>query len=215
MSIEITHPEKPTEADKIDDNDYMLPHKITGVLPNFSSFPGQKILLPILIEKKTVPAETTEVTFSDLDGDTDKLYYITGDVLLDYPTSDIIMSLQPNSDDTRNHYQGVLLSWGTNQNPTKANLPSFEKGFRLSQTKSRDTTTFFNAYLYSKTGQNRRFTSSACSYTSVEVIVHINANQWLNTDDNITELKILVTGGHFSGEIKLYKMFEVPLEELI
>jgi len=70
MVLEITHPEKPTEIDKIDDNDYMLPHAINGVLPDFSSFPGMKARIPILIEEKNLVNQGS-FSFSNLNGDVD------------------------------------------------------------------------------------------------------------------------------------------------
>lgn len=65
MSLNIKHPEKPTESNKIDDNDYMLSHTITGnleitdlpdVLQDLLSTLSEKtFLLPQLIEEVILP----------------------------------------------------------------------------------------------------------------------------------------------------------------
>lgn len=215
MSLIITHPEKPTEENKIDDNDYMANHHLEGVLPDFSSFPNQKILLPVLIEKKTLPAGTTTTTFSNLNGDSDKLYYITGELSLVRPGTDVIISVQPNSDNTSSNYTGVLLTWARGQNATRANLPSIETGLRLCQTRIEDINNFFHAYLYSKSGKNRKYTSTPHGFGSSEVNAFIISSQWLNNSDNITNLKFVITSGSFSGEIKLYKMVDILLEDIV
>ncbi|MCC7569982.1 hypothetical protein KO465_01390 [Candidatus Micrarchaeota archaeon] len=216
MTFEITHPEKPTETDKIDDNDYMLPHAINGVLPDFSSFPNMKARIPILIEEKSVPLDTTEITFSNLDGDTDQLYYITGEINLVRVSTNGIIYIQVNNDDVKSNYSGVQIHYyNGSSGVTSTSIPTTELGLRVLQDRSGDQICDFEVTLYSKKGKERKYHAINHHYSPTVAFVTNNTAIWKNTTDNITSLTFKKTSGSFSGVIKLYKMVDINLQNLL
>lgn len=211
MSIEITHPEKPTEQDKIDDNDYMLPHKITGVLPDFSSFPDTNIKIPILIETKTVSTGVNSVLFEDLDGDNDLEYYIIIDITCTAPTGSIRLNLYPNSSTT--NIIGVQFGARTLSGPFRWDNNELLLGYAEVGT---PVSVYATATFTAKTGKNRKFTNQFITLRGTQIFNVINTGFYTETSTNITSLLIkLVTSTHtFTGTIKLYKLVDITLEDL-
>lgn len=167
---------------------------------------GSKIRLPVLIEEKTIPAGTTSVTFSGLDGDSDLEYFLEFDVYIP-DTADKILSLKPNNLATNQksarfgNWSGTVSQnnytywWLTGNGWSKA---GWAKGF---------------VYIKAKTGGRRYYHGKDTWHNSdfSNWLIQEIGGWWSNTSDNITNLVVASDSGSFSGTIKLYKMVDITL----
>jgi len=211
MSFEIVHPEKPTEQDKIDDNDYMLPHSINGVLPDLSSFPDMKARIPILIEEKNL-TNAQSTTFSNLNGDQDKLYYIELKGSISYPSGNPRIFLYPNND--TGNKQTVSVAAITNQTPQRF---SGDPIMLLASNSGSPTHVLCELTLHAETGKYRKAISKFTTIRSNnEMWIVEQGGFYTETATNITRLDIVsqTTGHLFTGTIKLYKLVDINLEDL-
>ena len=211
MSLEITHPEKPTEQDKIDDNDYMLPHTINGVLPDFTGLSGLYIRIPVLVEEKTISSPSSSVTFENLNGDNDKKYLLITDITLTRQSqaySNLI--LKPNNDSSNGKSYTVGGVSGSNPNKIEANYIII--GF-TDNSQTGIVNSIFN--IYPITGKNRTALGKILSQRGTYISSYISSSYYSVTNTNITSFVIASTdGGTFTGTIKLYKFIDILLEDL-
>ena len=211
MSFEIVHPEKPTEQDKIDDNDYMLPHQINGVLPDFSSFPGMKARIPILIEEKIISSPVNSVTFENLNGDLDEIYYLEAQLNTTNTSANDYVALLPNNI-TINQTSSHFWDWGGGVSRFNSNkLILFG---RYGQQSIKGTARLI---FYSKTGTILRTSKSQQeAYVGTSIFIGVASSLWNDTTTNITSLVIKHTNdsARFTGTIKLYKLVDINLEDL-
>ena len=202
MTITITHPEKPTEENKIDDDDYMLPHHVDGHIPEIT--PLGTILVPLLIESKNFEAASS-ITFENLNGDTDEIYYIVGKYV--NSGKNIITSLKPNNISTNQLYNGhqVFQSVSGRQGSTVMLLSN---SYASASNKIRITAT-----LYAKTGFYRNMENrySLSGPGSSSPLNEVGNSQWSDTTTNITSLVIAPASGTFTGTISLYKMVHLAI----
>lgn len=211
MVLEITHPEKPTEQNKIDDNSYMLPHDIEGVLPDFSGLSGMKARIPILIEEKNV-VSIQSTTFNDLNGDEDKLYYIQLEGSIAYSSGNPRIFLYPNNDS--GNKQTVTITAISGQNPVRW---SGDPILLLASNSGSPTHVFCECIFTALTGKYRK---SISNFTAIrnnnEMIISKQGGFYTETATNITRLDIVsqTTGHLFTGTIKLYKLVDINLEDL-
>jgi len=211
MVLEITHPEKPTEIDKIDDNDYMLPHAINGVLPDFSSFPGMKARIPILIEEKNLVNQGS-FSFSNLNGDVDIEYLFSYHLFLDNTNSsyDSLVYLNPNGLNTNSESNRGYHA-GTGHGSQLYNRLLLAQGGW-----GRDSDVFGELNFYAKTGRIRisyaidGLVTTDLSNRSIQYSV----GRWSNTSTNITSFQIEPVYCLLNGTIKLYKLVDINLEDL-
>lgn len=188
------------EGPLVDDVAWNDGHIIDGISE------GSKIRLPVLIEEKTIPAGTTSVTFSGLDGDSDLEYFIQYELYIP-DTADKIMSLKPNNVATnqksarfgnwtgsvgQNNYTYL---WFTGNGWNKA---GYCKGYY---------------YLKAKTGTYRWYhgkdTWTASDFSNW--VLQEVSGWWSDTSSNITSLVVAIDSGSFSGTMKLYKMVDITL----
>lgn len=189
------------EGPLVDDVAWNDGHIIDGISE------GSKIRLPVLIEEKTIPAGTTSVTFSNLNGDVDGEYLIEGNVILVPTGSDNVINLQPNGD-TGANYVGVCIAGLS----TTTLGSSSTSALRLVQSNNVATSYGkFSARIYPVTGILRKFESIGSSQLSGRALSHVSSGHWTNTASNITSLVCIVSNGSFSGTIKLYKMVDITL----
>ncbi len=202
MTITITHPEKPTEENKIDDDDYMLPHHVDGHIPEIT--PLGTILVPLLIESKNFEAASS-IKFENLNGDTDEIYYITGRYL--NSEKNIKTSLKPNNIDTNQLYNGhqVFQSNHGRQADTSMMLSN---SYSSESNKIRIT-----AMLYAKTGFYRNMENrySLSGPGSSSPLNEVGNSQWSDKTTKITSLVIAPASGTFTGTISLYKMVHLAI----
>lgn len=211
MSLEITHPEKPTIQNKIDDNDYMLPHHIEGVLPDFSGLSGNKIRLPVLIEEKTVTSQNS-VTFSNLNGNQDILYYIQLDGKIEYTSGNPRIFCYPNNDSGNKNTTSIGANTGGN--PFRW---SGDPLMLAANNAGSPTYVLSEAYFSAKTGSYRKWLSRFTTHRNGnEIFIVENGGFYTETATNITSLVILnqLAGHLFTGTIKLYKIVDINLEDL-
>jgi len=211
MNLEITHPEKPTLQDKIDDNDYMLPHHLSGVLPDFSNFPGAKIRLPILIEKKTV-TDASSVTFDNLNGDQDIEYLFVYDITHPNTSAGGNIRILPNNISTNQRFAASGADYNSNghyrwQGP-QLYFAHFEPNLLI---RSIGQVSFF-----AKTGLNRVSEGKNRFYGSNNNIWIIDfASVWNDTTTNITSFVLSPdVSKTFTGTISLYKIIEIDIQDL-
>ena len=198
MTLEITHPEKPTEQDKIDDEDYMLPHHIDGVLPQ-SNMDISGIEKLELIEHKT-PSAQSSVTFENLNGDTDEKYLLILD--LGFDTASNVLTLKPNNIATD---QKTSLYYVYTSNHGNSNSPNIRIGSSDNNKANRCRS---KTLILAKTGNYRRFETNINIY-GVGNTTPINMwgwCQWSDTTTNITSLVVDVDVGTFTGDIYLYRV---------
>lgn len=202
MTITITHPEKPTEENKIDDDDYMLPHHVDGHIPEIT--PLGTILIPLLIETKNFEA-VSSITFENLNGDTDEIYYIIGQ----YQNSgtNIKTSLKPNNIDTNQLYNGHQVFQSSSGRQANKSM-MLSNSYSSASNKIRIT-----AMLYAKTGLYRNIENrySLSGPGSSSPLNEIGNSQWSDTTTNITSLVIAPASGTFTGTISLYKMVHIAI----
>lgn len=211
MSFEIVHPEKPTEQDKIDDNDYMLPHQINGVLPDFSNFPGAKIRLPILIEKKTL-TDVSSVLFKNLNGDQDIEYLFVYDLTIPNSANGGNIKMNPNSISTNQRYAASGADYNNSSHyrwrGAQLYFAHFEPNLLIR--------TLGQVTFYAKTGQTRVNEGKNRIYGSNNNIWIIDFSSiWTETSTKVTSILLdMDVEKTFSGIINLYKIVEIPLEDL-
>lgn len=211
MVFEITHPEKPTEHQKIDDNDYMLPHHVSGVLPDLSGLSGNKIRLPVLIEEKNITA-STGTTFNNLNGYNEKEYIII--VRLAYTglaTGEIRLLLLLNNITTG--YSSSLRRYS----PTGTDHLLNTEGFNiLRDIKNSNTNYIFgDLNLSIKQGSPCHLggltMAKPTAYTNV---LNIITDLLPDPGVTITSLSFEPQNCNLTGTIKLYKLLDITLEDL-
>ena len=198
MTLEITHPEKPTEQDKIDDEDYMLPHHIDGVLPQ-SNMDISGIEKLELIEHKT-PSAQSSVTFENLNGDTDEKYLLILD--LGFDTASNVLTLKPNNIATDQKTSLIRVYYSSS---SRTNASDIRIGTSDSNKANRCRS---KTLILAKTGNYRRFETNINIY-GVGNTTPINMwgwCQWSDTTTNITSLVVDVDVGTFTGDIYLYRV---------
>jgi hypothetical protein len=211
MSFEIVHPEKPTEQDKIDDNDYMLPHQINGVLPDFSSFPGMKARIPILIEEKTF-TDQSSVTFSNLNGDQDKEYLLIGKTTQPGGSGEANIILQFNGDTNTANYKGNRHYAGSSQG-----VRTYSYALLANDIGGGGSLSFIQANIIPVTGTLRHLSALFNGYkpsAPTDQYTVQSSAYYLETATNITSLVLSASLRTFSGTIKLYKLVDITLEDL-
>lgn len=207
MSIEITHQEKPTTQDKIDDEDYMLPHHIEGVLPDYTGLSGKTIQVPLLIEEKTV-SDVSEVVFSNLNGDVDEGYILVSDLILSPGTPEQQIYLKFNGDGTANNYTNNILNFATTYG-TSVNWSSPYCIMTRSYKSGSTVKSYSKTDIRTKTGHYRFY------YSRFNLSSPVNgwcSVRWNNLVDNITSLVISSSIRTFSGVLRLYKIIHIELE---
>jgi hypothetical protein len=191
----INHPEIP-EGELIDGDNYRENHVITNLL-------GYE-----LIEEKTLPAGTTTCTFSNLNGDEDVKYFITGEINIVSNGADRYLTLQPNGITTNqtNKYH-------SSYKDTTAYLEHLvDRGgavlFLTQSGWSSNSFNIFSAEFYVKTGHIRLLkTSSSVFVSTTQFMVQTVDSYWDNSITNIESLTLsLTSGGSMSGTIKLWKV---------
>lgn len=215
MVLEITHKEKPTETNKIDDNSYMLPHLLNGTLDSeyitdsaiLTALSGLTILLPVLIETKNLPPGSTTSTFSDLDGDSVEEYLIISKLNIISSGSDKMVYLKPNN--TTPNFMSRLYH---NDSAKVVGANAFNFWFIFSSIFSEDTSGVSYFRLYPKSGRNRQIIGTSEYLSTTHHSQQRSSGSWTNNTDNITSIVIeCQSGGSMSGEIKLYKIIEITL----
>lgn len=211
MNLEITHPEKPTLQDKIDDNDYMLPHHLAGVLPDFSNFPGAKIRLPILIEKKTL-TDVSSVLFENLNGDQDMEYLFVYDLTFPNSANGGNIKMNPNGISTDQRFAASGADYNSNNHyrwqGAQLYFAHFEPNLLIR--------TLGQVTFYAKTGQTRVNEGKNRIYGSNNNIWIIDFSSiWSETSINVTSILLnMDVVKTFSGIINLYKIVEIPIQDL-
>jgi len=219
MSLDIKHPRKPTEIDKINDDDYMESHLYTGTvetdeLPSslqdlLTVLSGKTFQLPQLIELKTLSADSGPIVFSNLNGNSYTKLLLIGHLSIGSYSSDPVLSIKPNNDNGNNYAnsQGGYSTggaWFTNDSTNSMLTHGYAN--KVSQT-------FFECELYPVSGVNRYIKSvfnilggnSGAKKTATNLI------EWKNSADNITSLNLLLNYSSVTGYISLYDIVDVEI----
>lgn len=196
--MQITHTKIPTEEDKVTLEDWIADHNIEG---------GGTFKLPQLIEEKTLSAGTTTVTFSNLDGDNDKEYYIIGDVFIVSGGGDRIITIKPNNITT--NQAGIRVYHFNYPALDRTSISTLQ--FAMNGWGA-DSYCHSEAKLIAETGKPRLYSNHTIdgivgSYKGGQMI----KAEWNENSTNITSLVFAIDGGSFSGTIKLYKMVDITL----
>jgi hypothetical protein len=197
MAVVITHNSTADGDPLIDGDDWNANHTITG---------GGTLLVPQLIESKTLSAETTTTTFSSLDLFTDKLLYGQFDLDIVNNGSERMINLQFNSDTTSGNYDntqihiaysyfGVQHNWGGNQ--------VVMRGWGTGNTNLRG---YFK--VRGKSGYRKLFECFSGTPTSERFESILN---WNDTTNNVTSFTLTISDGSMSGSIELYRMVNITL----
>jgi hypothetical protein len=173
--------------------------------------PGSTLRLPVLIESKTIDSGTTNVTFSNLNGNNDELYLISFDLNIVVSSGRRFLRVQPNSDSATNYnsHRTIFGTANVSDSPDGSYMPICDTDGNYN-TKNQGF-----AYLWAKTGEYRLLMSDSV-FTST---AHSNRGtvswmgNWKNSADNITSLKFIISGGSFGGKIKLYKMVDITIPD--
>lgn len=165
-----------------------------------------KLLGYELVEEKSVPAGSTQIVFTSLNGDEDEEYLLEGFIVLTSNASSLC--LYPNSDTAAN-YVGVVF-YGLNPSSTGA---SNTNTLRLGQINNTVITQLrFTASFYPKSGFLRQFESHCSHALAGRSLITHNAGHWTNIVDTVNSLLIKLDGasGSFQGKIRLWK--KIPLD---
>lgn len=200
MSLIITHPEKPTETDKIDDNDYMAEHNISGKLPYSNiDLSGTEILE--LIESQIV-SDVPSVAFENLDGDSDLKYLL---IIKDFKQS------------ANNYLQLLPNNLSTNQKSIAYSLRYNGQGviavsyLRIgTMGDSTNNSAFIKVYIHAETGKIR-FIEKICyvyGTTATMPTREDGVGQWNETSTNITSIVLTPSSGNITGSFYLYRVIQ-------
>lgn len=202
MAIEIKHLFESNVPDGEDNNlvqpsDWNANHVLSG---------GGVFRVPQLIEEKTLPAGTTSVTFSGLDGDSDKEYLCEFNLIIVLGNGGAGLIWKPNNS-------------SSNQDAVQHRYHSTWDGYsggnvsRLVYQGTTGDTVYCSGYFIfnAKTGSIRTWRGHSTSYISSPTLGHSNSGVWTDTGTNLTSIVILPDVGTFSGTIRLYKMVDLNL----
>ncbi len=155
-----------------------------------------------LVEKKTITANSTTVTFSGLNGDTDEVYLLVGRIKAS-ATGGLV--LRPN---------GATTNLTSAQNAVSAgsNFPGSTSTWRFLNPNSGDVYSFSATINASKVNNSvamrRDFFSHAGGYNGSNAILFTAGGDWNETSTNITSLDIVsetATGIGDGSTLALYK----------
>lgn len=189
MSLEITHQEKPTINNKIDDNGYMLPHVVTGDLPDIWDDPIQTHDLN----------DSLGVTLDNLDGENDGIYKVTGDFTVTSP-GEVFLRFSPNGIQTAQFVRGFRSGSAYNfAGSLIASAPTASKA---------PDELHFVLYYMPKSGGFRygRGSSIWLDYSASDVLPFNYNIYWREKVTHITYFELTnLYEGKLSGKINLYK----------
>lgn len=190
----ITHKKVASEVNPVNCGDWNNNHDIV----NLSGY--------VLVEEKILPAGSTILTFSGLDGDTDEEYLIEYDLNSGDGKSQL---LYPNNDTGANYAGMVSYGWRGGVGAGNLTVPQIDF-FENQATTSCKGICIVNT----KSGKYRLINCNYViygPYSSLPVEQH-RIIQWKNTIDNITSIVIAHQDADhgFSGTIRLWK--RIPVE---
>lgn len=224
MVLDITHPDKLTPTNKLDDVIYAHSHNVSGTVDEdllsqtildklaaieslLEALDGKTFEIPVLISRVSLSSAQSH-TFNDLNGDVDGRYIIefTGTTSGNYGK----IIVKPNNIGTSQ--LTIVGYWFINDMNKGRNT-----GFLLGTTEDVSTSQLHaKATLYAKTGKNRFMESLFGNYGSQSILpIQKSAlAQWLDTTTNITSLVITTTeptNQTITGDLSLYKIVEITL----
>lgn len=203
MAIEINHLFESNVPDGEDNNlvqpsDWNANHVLSG---------GGLFRVPQLIEEKTLPAGTTSVTFSGLNGDSDREYLLDMDIIItgggDYP-----VHLRFNSDDGSNYGSKILQYYAST-----GSITNFDY-LRVASTGWNEASRVKSLIsILATTGIKRRIKGN---FTMVPASTDNMAwnevwGYWKDTGGNITQIRLIPVTATISGVVRLYKMVDLNL----
>jgi len=170
---------------------------------------SSKIRLPVLIEEKTV-SEATEITFSNLDGDKDIEYYL--EFYCYYTCTGYGLTyLLPNNvtTDLSGHYHRF---WAGSTSGS-----TYTDKIPLSYAGANGNTVYLYGFvnMYVKKDSEKMFIGETTARAPDYHFVHMINGSWINTTDNLTNLKIKSDVAKFTGIFKLYKKVDINLQNLL
>ncbi len=164
-----------------------------------------------LVEEKEVPAESTTTTFTGLNGDADGKYKLEYELDIVSGGFERFLKMQPNNDTVAGYRNAVHSFSYAGGSPGHTSL--IAKGghvFLLGSTWSDANTKIEGeAIIRAVSGKRRKMEVKVSqSYDDNNFGEDNVLTYWLDTSSNITNLVLLLSGGTFSGNIKLYKWIE-------
>ena len=224
MVLDITHPDKLTPTNKLDDVIYAHSHNVSGTVDEdllsqtildklaaieslLEALDGKTFEIPVLISRVSLSSVQSH-TFNDLNGDVDGRYILEFTGITSRNFGKIIV--KPNNIGTS---QLTIIGYWFINDINKGRDP----GFILGGTEDVSASQLHaKGILYAKTGKNRIMESLYGNYGS-QNIAPLQASalaQWLDTTTNITSLVITTndpTNQTITGDLSLYKIVEITL----
>lgn len=224
MVLDITHPDKLTPTNKLDDVIYAHSHNVSGTVDEdllsptildklasieslLEALAGKTFEIPVLISRVSLSSAQSH-TFNDLNGDVDGRYILefTGTT----SKNDGKIIVKPNNIDTsQKTAEGYWFANSIGRTSHPAFLLGRTEDVSTAQLHAKGT-------LYAKTGKNRIMESLFGNYGSYRnsPLQHSALAQWLDTTTNITSLVITTTeptNQTITGDLSLYKIVEITL----
>lgn len=191
----ITHKKVPSESNKVGLEDWTDEHNIQTE----NSYRVRE-----LIEKKTLTAGTTNLTFENLDLFTDKVLFGDFDLDISNDGSERMLNLQFNSDTNASNYDNTQVHISYSYMGPQHNWNGNQVIMRGWTTGNNHLHGHFN--VRGKNGIKKIFECFSGTPTSERFESVVN---WNDTSNNVTSFKISISGGSFSGEISLYKWVDL------
>lgn len=162
-----------------------------------------------LVDEKDIPAESTEIVFDGLDGDSAGEYLIEG-YLTQIPVgASSYLYVKPNS--ANSTYRGNR--FGSYYGVTSVGTANISAGFLIAVTPVVETYTYyFRAFLVCLEGKYKHWHCEDTGYGNTRSGGGVY-NVVYHSTDNITSLKIEVTNGSFNGHIRLLKRIKIQVEK--
>jgi hypothetical protein len=188
--MEIRHKTISTPDNQIDGDDWNDKHNVTPMLLGYE-----------LVEEKVLPAGTTSCVFDGLNGDVDEEYLIeSSNVTTVAPGSaDYSLRVLPNGVITE---QKLVLSRARQDQIFKWTDTVFSV---MISSYNQQFVGRFTAKIFCKTGGYRYVKGESFVISSGYYDNQNFAGYWSNTTNNITNLTVNISGGSFSGTIRLWK----------
>lgn len=142
----------------------------------------------ILIEKQTITSAVTDVTFSGLDGDTDKVYLLMGRIIVPSGGSNPVFTWQPNGITTNQSSQRMYANGGATAADQTSNLWLLD-GIVA-------TTVSFSVTIHASKVENsvamirNHFGTFQAIYGAGTIAVGTVSGQWNETSTNITSIVV-------------------------
>lgn len=196
MALVVTHNSTADGDPLIDGDDWNANHTLTG---------GGTFRIPKHIETKTL-SSATSTTFSDLNGDTDKIYLVDFRLTISLGDGGAGLIWKPN-DSADNQYSvqhRYHNTWDGYSGGTVSRL--------VYQGSNGDTIYCSGGFtFYAETGTPRTWRGQSTSYISAPTLGHNNSGAWTDTSTNLTSIVLKPDVGTFTGWVKLYKMVDLTI----